>query len=391
LQISQDLITNYLERKEASEEVDRLSFNENNVVMICVASSSTELTRDIYIEGDLILQEDGQEFQVSRSDTFILGGDNFVGVIHDFAVWNDYFDADKIHEIFESRCNSGAIMGAFPELEPVLIGHVNYLEGWSKWSEWTPCSASCGENGKQLRERKCFSLDEETGGCSGSTQENKTCGPLICANWAEWSDWSACSKSCGDGFIHRNRPCLFGKPGETGCEGESDTMNTCNLDICPDPYDFPWECGTVTANTGIHTMRIVNGKTESYGAIPYLCQLTSYGDHNCGTSIISPAWNIGAAHCVADFDMPEQFRLICGSHHRVEIDTYEQQRSVKQYIKHPGYDTMADNVDYDMMLFQGRDRPLLNYYNYIGRRPMFSFRQIRLLKMYSRISGFYFL
>ena len=67
---------------------------------------------------------------------------------------------------------------------------------------------------------------------------------------------------------------------------------------------------------GTHTMRIVNGRTENYGAVPYLCQLTSYGDHNCGTSIISPKWNIGAAHCVTDYDTPEQFRLICGSHHR---------------------------------------------------------------------------
>lgn len=175
-----------------------------------------------------------------------------------------------------------------------------------------------------------------------------------CSNlvWSVWNDWSSCSKSCGDGFIHRRRYCLHGDEGAAGCEGKPSETAKCNQDVCPDPYDFPWDCGTVTANTGTHTMRIVNGKTESYGAVPYLCQLTSYGDHNCGTSIISPNWNVGAAHCVADFDTPEQFRLICGSHHRVEIDTYEQQRAVKQYIKHPSYDTMADNVDYDMMLFQ---------------------------------------
>jgi hypothetical protein len=44
---------------------------------------------------------------------------------------------------------------------------------------------------------------------------------------------------------------------------------------------------------------------------------------------------------VADYDSPAQFRIICGS-----------QYQVAQYIKHPGYDSNSDAVDYDMMLFK---------------------------------------
>ena len=37
------------------------------------------------------------------------------------------------------------------------------------------------------------------------------------------------------------------------------------------------------------------------------------------------------------------FKICLWKIFRVEIDTYEQQRSVQEYIKHPLYDSMADN------------------------------------------------
>lgn len=343
---SLDLLNEFIQQKNQSD----FDFDAHSIrVCLAIGLIEGQITVDYYIESQLVAEEAFEELDISRSDYFVLGGGEFQGQIHDFAVWDFYMEAETIQGLFESGCHSGASQAALINTAPQISGQVNFVEGWSEWSEWTPCSASCADIGNQMRVRRCYSLDEESGSCVGSDTETSACGPLICPSWSEWSSWSSCSKTCDSGFSHRTRSCLNGQ----SCVGESSELNECLEDICPDPYDFPWECGTVTANTREgQTMRIVNGKTEAYGGVPYLCHLSSYGSHACGTSVISPTWNIGAAHCVQDYDTPEQFRIICGSHHRTKIDTYEQQRAVKDYIKHPEYDYLSESVDYDMMLFQ---------------------------------------
>ena len=344
-----ELLKEYVRFKNNSD----FEFNSQSI-RLCMSSgiNEEENVLDFYIESDLLQTDSSQgEWQrdgLTRADYWKLGSDEFVGQINDFAVWNNYFDGDQMQQLFDSDCHSDSTMGAYADMKPEVNGNAHFVEGWSTWSDWTPCSKSCDGVGERHRKRKCFSMDGETGRCDGVDSEVEVCGPLICPTWTEWSEWSQCSKTCDDGQAHRYRNCLNGST----CIGDKSEMRDCLEDICPDPYDFPWECGTITANTGGHTMRIVNGKTENYGAVPYLCHLSSYGAHSCGTSIISPMWNIGAAHCVQDYDTPEQFRIVCGSHHRTKIDTYEQQRGVKSYVKHPNYDYLSESVDYDMMLFE---------------------------------------
>ena len=162
-----------------------MRFGDNDVIMVCVASSLAENVHDFYVEGDLMAQSEHLSTSVKRGDVFVLGGDEFDGVIHDFAVWNSYLDADALDELFTTRCNGNAIMGAFPEQYPQLSGNVKYVDGWSDWSDWTPCSASCASKGEQTRKRKCFSSDaDDEGGtfdsCTGPATEVRFCGPLIC-------------------------------------------------------------------------------------------------------------------------------------------------------------------------------------------------------------------
>ena len=51
------------------------------------------------------------------------------------------------------------------------------------------------------------------------------------ADWNEWSPWSFCSATCGDGTITRSRSCVSGNDRE--CVGEPTEQSSCNLTKCP--------------------------------------------------------------------------------------------------------------------------------------------------------------
>ena len=47
--------------------------------------------------------------------------------------------------------------------------------------------------------------------------------------WRSWSDWSACSTTCGGGIQRRRRTC---KLTAERCEGDTDQQRTCNQFHC---------------------------------------------------------------------------------------------------------------------------------------------------------------
>ena len=48
---------------------------------------------------------------------------------------------------------------------------------WSEWTAWSSCSASCGINGREVRQRNCSNPAPSNGGkdCSGDAQEERAC------------------------------------------------------------------------------------------------------------------------------------------------------------------------------------------------------------------------
>jgi len=54
--------------------------------------------------------------------------------------------------------------------------------------------------------------------------------------WGDWTDWSPCSRSCGAGVSTQTRECDHPSPAHDGsfCIGERARYKTCNLDDCND-------------------------------------------------------------------------------------------------------------------------------------------------------------
>lgn len=94
---------------------------------------------------------------------------------------------------------------------------------WSNWTPWSECSGSCGE-GLQIRLRTC----EGKGECQGTSVQTKKCNLHSCKpQWSCWTEWSQCSVSCGIGMRKRRRNCLG-----VDCQGDSVEEESCEGPPC---------------------------------------------------------------------------------------------------------------------------------------------------------------
>jgi len=110
---------------------------------------------------------------------------------------------------------------------------------WAQWSVWSDCTATCG-NGEKRRSRAvsvspsgggklCQPLTgEEVARCGGSCG-----GSVVDCLWSKWTDWSPCSKSCDAGQKFRGRRIgREARAGGNGCRGYFEDYRTCSLASC---------------------------------------------------------------------------------------------------------------------------------------------------------------
>ncbi|XP_061197855.1 SCO-spondin-like isoform X2 [Saccostrea echinata] len=125
------------------------------------------------------------------------------------------------------------------EREECLIKKCPVHGNWAIWSTWTHCNVSCG-GGRRERNRLCKNPQPRHGGrpCFGEEKESMDCNTNPCpinGGFGEWSSWGLCSQSCNSGYRTRYRNCINPTPlfGGSNCSGTWEETQTCNDHNCP--------------------------------------------------------------------------------------------------------------------------------------------------------------
>jgi len=120
----------------------------------------------------------------------------------------------------------------------------------SDWSEWGACTATCGV-GQQVRKKNVLKAATLDGiGCEDSTEQTrpcldsmiKDCVPSEDCKWGDWSAWSGCTCDCGGGQKHRDRNIVVSPKGDGKlCEPEpKHEIAECNTQPCSTCQDAEW-------------------------------------------------------------------------------------------------------------------------------------------------------
>ena len=112
---------------------------------------------------------------------------------------------------------------------------------------------SCG-GGTRFKVRECVIPDvRSVQQCEGSDKISEPCNENPCPFVTQWSEWSACSRSCGGGTRSKRRDCVYPKSSEpyNDCLEQLEISEACNEDVCPEYTEWTeWTaCTKVCGNS----------------------------------------------------------------------------------------------------------------------------------------------
>lgn len=110
---------------------------------------------------------------------------------------------------------------------------------YGDWSAFSACDKPCG-GGKQVRTRLCNNPPAVFGGkpCEGQSREEQQCNTQVCpidGGYTQWSEYGPCSVTCGKGTKTRTRSCTNPPPSNGGkpCSEPASEYTQCDSGACP--------------------------------------------------------------------------------------------------------------------------------------------------------------
>uniref|UniRef100_A0A7S1NC01 Spondin-like TSP1 domain-containing protein n=1 Tax=Eutreptiella gymnastica TaxID=73025 RepID=A0A7S1NC01_9EUGL len=165
----------------------------------------------------------------------------------------------------------------------------------AEWGEWSVCSATCG-GGSQLRTRYHTTASAHGGAPCGEREETRTCEtdpcPVDCV-LGTWTEWSACSASCGGGSQVRTRPVdTVALHGGAPCEATEDTRD-CATEACAETVDClttewtAWSECSVSCGGGrqLRTRSVETQPTEGGAPCPPTEETQDCGTKACAAKV----------------------------------------------------------------------------------------------------------
>ncbi|XP_045179716.2 coadhesin-like isoform X2 [Mercenaria mercenaria] len=153
----------------------------------------------------------------------------------------DCITLDKLFDICDDIHDAKTVCRNFCNLCSLVDGN------WAEWSPWSVCDVTCGQ-GKYTRIRTCTDPAPANQGldCEGNATDTKPCVKPLCpvhGEWSDWSNWGSCPITCGIGIQKRFRNCSNPYPLRYGehCFGNTIDMRICIRKTCDDAGWTHWD------------------------------------------------------------------------------------------------------------------------------------------------------
>lgn len=169
---------------------------------------------------------------------------------------------------------------------------------WS-YSEWSACSQSCGSSGVSRRSVVCVDDHNRVVPdhlCVGEGKEvaEKECNRFPCPRWV-YGHWSECSRSCDGGVRMRHAQCMDAADKETHHSrcGPKHDRESCNEHMCTAWSFGQWSTCSVTCGDGIQTREAIcvdrDGRSLDSGRCNYRERIVQ---KPCSRPAC-PSWKVG--------------------------------------------------------------------------------------------------